>query len=94
MPITKDTPGPYAPASAIVGLIERHRRNGWPSPVTEDILQRTGISESLTSRTLQALITLDLIDDQGRPTPTLEGIRLAPEPDTTEEATKVACGTS
>ena len=81
MPITKDKPGSYAPTSAIMGLIERHRRNGLPSPVTEDILQRTGISESLTSRTLQALITLDLIDDQGRPTPTLEGIRLAPEPE-------------
>jgi Family of unknown function (DUF5343) len=28
---------------------------------------------------LQALATLDLIDEQGRPTSTLEGIRLAPE---------------
>jgi hypothetical protein len=81
MPITKDKPGSYAPTSAIMGIIERHRRNGLPSPVTEDVLERTGISASLTSRTLQALMTLDLIDDQGRPTPTLEGIRLAPDPE-------------
>jgi hypothetical protein len=81
MSITRDKPGPYAPTSAILGLIERHRRNGLPSPVTEDVLERTGISSSLTSRTLQALVTLDLIDDQGRATPTLEGIRLAPEPE-------------
>ena len=81
MPITNEQPAPYAPTKAVIGLIERHRRNGLPSPVTEDVLQRAGISASLTSRTLQALMTLDLIDDQGRPTPTLEGIRLAPEPE-------------
>ena len=44
-----------------------------------DVLMRAGIPESLISRTLQALQTLDLIDKDGKPTPTFEGIRLAPE---------------
>jgi hypothetical protein len=79
MPVTKEASAPYAPTSALMELIGRHRQKGLPFPITEDVLQRAGISGSLTSRTLQALITLDLIDEQGRPTPTLEGIRLAPE---------------
>jgi hypothetical protein len=78
MPVTKETSAPYAPTSAIIELIGRHRQKGLPSPVTEDVLQRAGISTSLTSRTIQALVTLDLIDERGHPTPTLEGIRLAP----------------
>lgn len=79
MPVTANAPAPYAPTTAIVGLIERHRQKGLPSPVNEDILGRAGISGSLISRTLQALATLDLIDEQGRPTPTMEGLRLTPE---------------
>jgi Family of unknown function (DUF5343) len=78
MPVTGDTPAPYAPTTAIVGLIERHRQKGLP-PVNDDVLARAGISASLISRTLQAMETLDLIDDQGKPTPTLEGLRLASE---------------
>jgi hypothetical protein len=79
MSVTPDAPAPYAPASAIIDLIKRHRNKGLPTPVTSDVLARAGISESLIPRTLQALQTLDLIDDKGTPSATLEGIRLAPE---------------
>lgn len=79
MSVTKDKPAPYATSSAILDLIDRHRNRGLPAPVTFDILARAGISDSLIPRTLQALQTLDLIDDQGMPTETLEGLRLAPE---------------
>jgi hypothetical protein len=79
MPVTADKPAPYAPASAIVSLIERHRNKGLPSPVDADILARAGISESLIPRTLQSLQTLDLIDAEGKVTPVMEGLRLAPE---------------
>jgi hypothetical protein len=79
MPVTPDSPAPYAPASAIIDLIRRHRSRGLPAPVNSDVLARAGISESLIPRTLQALQALDLIDDNGAPTATLEGIRLAPE---------------
>jgi Family of unknown function (DUF5343) len=79
MPVTADKPAPYAPASAILGLIERHRNKGLPSPVDASVLARAGISDSLIPRTLQSLQILDLIDDEGRPSQILEGIRRAPE---------------
>ncbi len=79
MPVTPDAPAPYAPASAIIELIKRHRSRGLPAPVNADVLARAGISGSLIPRTLQALQTLDLIDESGAPSATLEGIRLAPE---------------
>jgi uncharacterized protein DUF5343 len=50
-----------------------------PAPVNPDVLARAGVSASLIPRTLQALQALDLIDENGAPSATLEGIRLAPE---------------
>jgi hypothetical protein len=81
MAVTPDRPGPYAPASVIIELVERHRARGLPSPVNADVLARAGVSDSLVSRTLQALQALDLIGDDGAPTLVLEGLRLAPEAD-------------
>ena len=79
MAVTAEKSAPYAPASAIIALIERHRNRGLPAPVTSEVLGRAGISNSLIPRTLQALQVLDLIDEQGAPTETMEGLRLAPE---------------
>ena len=79
MPVTLDKPAPYATATAILELIDRHRNKGLPTPVNAEVLARSGISESLIPRTLQALQALDLIDEQGNRTTTLEGIQLAPE---------------
>ncbi len=79
MAVTKDKPAPYAPASAVLDIVGRYRNRGLVFPVTAEVLGRIGISDSLISRTLQALQTLDLINDVGNPTGTLEGIRLAPE---------------
>lgn len=78
MPVTVDQPAPYAPASAILELIERHRNKGLPPIVDSDVLLRAGVSDSLVPRTLQALKTLDLITEDGRPSDVFEGIRLAP----------------
>ncbi|MEH2559700.1 hypothetical protein V1286_007229 [Bradyrhizobium algeriense] len=79
MAVTADKPCPYAPASAILDLVDRHRNRGLPPPINAEVLARASISESLIPRTLYALQALDLIDEAGRPTPTFEGIRLAPE---------------
>ncbi|MGA8402920.1 MAG: DUF5343 domain-containing protein, partial [Stellaceae bacterium] len=79
MPVTPNAPAPYAPASAIIDLIRRHRSRGLPTPVNSDVLIRAGVSGSLVPRTLQALQALDLIDEGGAPSAVLEGIRLAPE---------------
>ena len=79
MAVTADKPAPYAPASAVLDIVTRYRNRGLIFPVTADVLARAGVSDSLIPRTLQALITLDLIKEDGNPTETLEGIRLAPE---------------
>lgn len=79
MPVTADQPGPYAPASAVIGLIERHRNKGLPSPVDADVLGRAGISPSLIPRTMQTIVGLDLINEDGHPSEILEALRLAPE---------------
>lgn len=79
MAVTSDKPTPYAPASVILDLLQRHRAKGLPQPINADVLGRAGVAESLIPRTLQALQRLDLIDDDGKPSEVFEGIRKAPE---------------
>lgn len=79
MAVTADKPAPYAPASTMLEIIKRHRDRGLPVPVNKETLVRGGVAETIIPRVLQALQTLDLIDDAGQPTPTFEGIRKAPE---------------
>ncbi len=79
MAVTPDKPVPYAPASAILEVVDRYRNRGLQSPITAEVLGRIGISDSLIPRTLQALRTLDLIEEDGKPTPTLDGLHLAAE---------------
>lgn len=79
MAVTAENPAPYAPASAIIDIIDRYRNRGLPRPITAEVLGRAGVSDSLIPRTAQALATLELIDEAGNPTETLEGLRRAPE---------------
>lgn len=81
MAVTADKPAPYTTTSSVLELIERHRNRGLPPPINAEVLGRAGVSDSLIPRTLQSLQTLDLIDSDGNPTETFEGIRLAPEPE-------------
>lgn len=78
MPVSTDRPAPYAPPAAVLDIVRRYRERGLVFPVTKEVLVRAGVSESLVPRTLQALQILDLFKDDGNPTDTLEGIRLAP----------------
>jgi len=78
MAVTPDQAGPYAPATAVMSLIDRHRTRGLPSPINDDVLARAGISTSLLARTLYALKVMDLIDGDGKPTEIFESIRKAP----------------
>ena len=78
MAVTRQSAAPYAPASAIIEVIKRCR-SGLPSTIDAEVLGRASISPSLIPRTLQALEALDLINDRGVSTPTLEGLRRAPE---------------
>ncbi|GJL83409.1 MAG: hypothetical protein DHS20C01_30430 [marine bacterium B5-7] len=79
MAVTSEVSAPYAPASGMLDIINRYRHRGMQSPINAEVLGRAGISDSLISRTLQALLVLDLIDEEGNPTDTFEGIRLSPE---------------
>lgn len=79
MTVTADKPAPYAPHSAITDIITRYRSRGLPTPIDAEVLGRAGISDSLITRVLQALQSLDLIDESGMPTTVFEGIRVAPE---------------
>lgn len=81
MAVTQASPAPYAPASAVLEIISRRRHRSLPPPINADVLARASISPSLIPRTLQALQTLDLIDESGSPTPIFEAIRTAPEAD-------------
>jgi len=81
MAVTTDRPAPYAPTSAIMAVVERNRNGKLPGVIDADVLERAGISASLIPRTLQALQALDLIEENGQKTDTLEGLRLASEGD-------------
>lgn len=81
MSVTTEQPAPYAPASAVVDIIDKYRNRGLSTPFTSEVLSRAGVTDSLIPRTMQALVTLDLIDSEGNPTETLESLRRAPEPE-------------
>jgi Family of unknown function (DUF5343) len=81
MAVTADKPVPYAPTSAILEVIDRYRNRGLPSLITAEVLGRSGITDSLIPRVLQTLRTLDLIDEEGKASATLDGLRLAAETD-------------
>jgi hypothetical protein len=79
MPVTRDRPAPYAPAKTVVEIINRFRQRGLPTPIDNETLGRVSVPETLVPRLIQSLRTLDLVTDDGQPTPTFEGLRLAPE---------------
>jgi hypothetical protein len=78
MAVQTGQPAPYAPPQAVLSVVNRYRERGLPTPITLDVLMRAGVSESLAPRTLQALRVLDLIQEDGTPTATFEGLRRAP----------------
>ncbi|MFL6146661.1 MAG: DUF5343 domain-containing protein, partial [Pseudonocardiaceae bacterium] len=67
----------YAPGKTVIGLIERFRNVGLPSPLTIKSIQRVNVSESLASRTVKTFQILGLIDQQGMPTQQFEKLRRA-----------------
>lgn len=79
MPVTPDKPGPYSPAATIIDVMKRSRDRGLPVPVNAENLIRIGVPDSLVTRVLSTLVALDLIDESGAPTPTLDGLQRAPE---------------
>lgn len=79
MAVTANSPAPYAPAAAILDIIDRYRNRGLQKPFTPEVLGRAGITDSLIARVLYALRALDLNDEAGNPTETLEELARCPE---------------
>jgi len=81
MPIQSDGPAPYTAPKAIIDFMEAYRQKGFPGPFTNDVLIKAGVSETLAPRTLISLKLLNLVSDDGEPTPQLVDLRKAAEPD-------------
>lgn len=77
MPITETAP--YAPADGIIAVLEKYRETGLGgSPITPTVVQRMSKGEEIARRVVLSLKQLELIDDDGVPTPTLEAFKKAP----------------
>jgi len=77
MTIQSDGNAPYTSPSAITQVVEGFRSRGLQTPFSLDVLQKAGVSKSLAPRTMQALVLLDLIGDDGMPTEAFEALRKA-----------------
>ncbi len=77
MAVAKDGQAPYAPAPAVLAVIDGFRSKHPRTPFDLDNIQLLDVSASLAPRTLQALRLLDLIDDGGEPTPAMVALREA-----------------
>ena len=77
MALQPDGPAPYTTAQAAIIPLDSWRERGLGVPITPDVLVRAGVSESLGNRTLMSLRQLGLVDEDGRPSPQMEELRLA-----------------
>src|SRR5262249_39720039 len=78
MPLASGSTAPYAPPATVQAAIKAYRDRGLTTPITAEVLVRASIPETLARRTLRSLVSLDLIDDQGRPTSEFEPVKKAP----------------
>ena len=75
MSLQPNGPAPYSTASAVTTVLNAWRDRGFGVPVTPDTLTRVGVPESLARRTLQSLVSLDLLDDKSQPTEQFRAFR-------------------
>ncbi|MGA3057879.1 MAG: DUF5343 domain-containing protein [Candidatus Limnocylindrales bacterium] len=68
---------PYAPPSAVLGVIRHYRKMDVPEKVTLTNLRQVGVTETLAPRTLAALRFLGLADEDGVTTDRFRAIRFA-----------------
>lgn len=77
MALAENGKAPYAPVNAVMLMIELFREKSIPLPITAAAIHRAGVEESLARRTLATMKQLDLLDDEGNPTPTFQKIKVA-----------------
>lgn len=78
MSITPNGPAPYPPAGQVTAVIEHHRKQGLPTPVTTDVITRVTNTPGLSARVIKALHLFELIDDDGQPTAQFDELAKAP----------------
>lgn len=78
MTLTLGGRAPYAPSTAILTIVAKHRQVGLRQ-VDVAILQRIGITEALAPRTLASVKLLGLYDDDGEITPEFDNLKRVPE---------------
>jgi hypothetical protein len=77
MALAENGKAPYAPVNAVMLMIELFREKSIPLPITAAAIHRAGVEDSLARRTLATMKQLDLLDDEGNPTPTFQKIKVA-----------------
>lgn len=70
---------PYAPPPAVIEVLTRYRERGLTTPITTEVVERAGVSQTLSRRTIQALRLLEFIDSEGMPTEQFETLSRAPQ---------------
>ena len=70
-------PAPYTTVAAAITVLDAYRDRGASGPLTVDSVIRSGVAESLASRTLNSLKQLGLLDEGNKPTQQFEDFRLA-----------------
>src|SRR5437660_1056747 len=68
---------PYAPKKAVLSVVRRYRDTGLTEPLTFTGLESVGIPASTTSRTLQTLRFLGLVDEGGNLTEAAKRLKRA-----------------
>jgi len=81
MPVQPDGPAPYAPASAVIDVVQQHRARGLPSPITTEVIGRAGVTDALAARVMKTLTLFDLVDGDGQETKQFSELAKAPESD-------------
>lgn len=81
MPLKQDGPAPYGPPGPLLEVLNRYRDRGLQTPFTKEVLAKAGVSDSLTSRVLQSMTLLGLIDADGNPESVLLEYAKAPQED-------------
>ena len=75
---------PYAATANVLAVLQRARTRNLPDTINDDFLSLTGVPEVVFGRVQQALLFLDLIHEDDRPTDKLEGLAKAPESEYSE----------
>ncbi len=78
MAIRSGSQGAYAPPANVLQVLEAYRSRSLQRPLTETVLVRAGVPETVAKRTINSMVVLELIDEAGNPTNMMEGLRLAP----------------